>query len=72
MYRGTDWSKLLSNSEDVSRLRDFAYGALSGKKLRQLYAFTDRAGDIRQLVGLGVDAARRNTRRALSRRGLSV
>jgi hypothetical protein len=70
----TDWNSILSNRTSVSVAKQFATGNLSGSDFYSFHMGTESGGEVRSLLRAegGVNRARTLTRKALSRRNVSV
>ena len=66
----TDWNAVLTNRSNVSAVRNFASGSISGRQFYASFANTPSGGVVRNLLRThGVDRARVLARKALNRRG---
>lgn len=67
----TNWNRLLSDSRVVDMLWSFSLGHTSAQDVTDALAFSEYAGEFRNLVrSHGVQYARNLTRKALRYRGL--
>jgi len=69
----TNWTTLLATKKAQRTLYNFAVGKASVSQTTKALAFSEGAGEFRQLVRThGATYARRLTRKALRYRGLSI